>query len=838
VLLISVAGLRWYLKGDPSPSASTLEAWVQAQRYEPLRPMRSSYLPGTLVYISPGGHDRVAMAARDFLDMKADAVLVGRVPDVTLDVRYVFDAKTAVGTTKGADAHASGGTGLQLKARLNLRGLDTLTLPLDKVRDLVADNERVRAAVRESPDNLYIVLDALRVKRIEFSFTDQAGASVDATLPEKLLKPMFAANLTFGADGMVVSDAPIVVGASLGKLSEVSTVLGGSSTPRIAVTPVAPEEVGRFRRTAAAQTSRLYTGFDVYGLAIGLGNYPISSARAGGLLPDAAATSEYVAKAWRRLLPPAAASRIRTITSEELSPGRFDPTRRLSRRDLLSSIDEFVADVERVADPRRETLVFFYFFGHGVADGISKSVFLVPETFVDDPNKKVAELAGQLIAIGDVAKKLAALTDRVIIFVDACRSHNNEAKQLVDSWRTDMRQDAQNLSNILDAIQFASGIFGPATIFFASEDGVAAPTVRLPNERLQSGTGPLAATLAAVTDEVATTGARLNLAQFIARITTPRMLGEPAARVQGHTFLRDRERDKFPDLPIISTDEQPSALRKQPFRPPGDGLESRLVAPLPRVPRRSNARAFVVGELAGHNIISQVAAAPDGSHIWVIDESQRVYAIRDGKASLINRDLPLMSIGWDRRFGLVGAQWDIPAFYRYANEQWVQLVEGTRVEFFVTSGNEQVFAIKGFGEYSSIGLRNSTLYEDRRFTSQELLDAAVTADGELWLVEADGVRRVGPVPARIAHGLWKPTIAAARGSYLYLLSQDARILYRLLDHDQVESVDLFDAGLGDSYVRSYGQRSLRILANGDALIAVGSTLVRVHLGAAAWTPTS
>jgi putative ABC transport system permease protein len=45
--------------------------------------------------------------------------------------------------------------------------------------------------------------------------------------------------------------------------------------------------------------------------------------------------------------------------------------KRLSRSDLLAGIHDFVQDVKKRSDPQRQTLIVFYFFGHGLADGIS-----------------------------------------------------------------------------------------------------------------------------------------------------------------------------------------------------------------------------------------------------------------------------------------------------------------------------------------------------------------------------------------------------------------------------------------------------------------------------------
>src|SRR5262245_60072175 len=77
-IAVAAAGASWYVFGRTATvSGSTLEQWVRNQNFEPLRPMRSSFLPGTLVFVSAGGRDRIAMAAEDFLSPGQVAPTIG-----------------------------------------------------------------------------------------------------------------------------------------------------------------------------------------------------------------------------------------------------------------------------------------------------------------------------------------------------------------------------------------------------------------------------------------------------------------------------------------------------------------------------------------------------------------------------------------------------------------------------------------------------------------------------------------------------------------------------------------------------------------------------------------
>jgi hypothetical protein len=193
----------------------------------------------------------------------------------------------------------------------------------------------------------------------------------------------------------------------------------------------------------------------------------------------------------QRLLPAADSNHVKVIASNELSPRAFDPTRRLSRSDLLAGIHDFVQDVKQRSDSRRQTLIVFYFFGHGLADGISKSVFLVPEQFIDNDGKSVADVSDQLINLADITRQFSEVSDHAIILANACRAHTDQAKELVDAWKGTLQQGS-DVSGILNALQFASGIYGSTPILFASKDGTAADTVKYQATDAQTRTGPLA----------------------------------------------------------------------------------------------------------------------------------------------------------------------------------------------------------------------------------------------------------------------------------------------------------------------------------------------------------
>jgi hypothetical protein len=122
------------------------------------------------------------------------------------------------------------------------------------------------------------------------------------------------------------------------------------------------------------------------------------------------------------------------------------------------------------------------------------------------------------------------------------------------------------------------------------------------------------------------------------------------------------------------------------------------------------------------------------------------------------------------------------------------------------------------------------------FVATELLDIAITSDNVAWIVEAGAVRRFEKSQDTKLHlELSKPTTATARGDETYLLSEDGRRLYRLDANEAVDDLDLTDVGVGDAFIRHFGQRGMRIDSERRLLLAFGNMLVRVELRNAQWT---
>jgi hypothetical protein len=796
-----------------------------------MRPFRSDFLPGTLLTVGKT-RDRVAMASSVFLNGRSSVVLNATLPDITLKLKLKANANA------GARAAEIKG-GEDLNASLELSGLELLTLPLDKVKDSVRANSRVSDALTNHPDDLFVILEALKVGKMHLAFRDASEVSVKAKSITDWVKATFGTAANLDQSGTIQSDAPLILGTRLARLSEASTALGGSARETI-VAKVSAADLAKFRNDVASKVSRLYSNFDVFGLVISLGNYPSLSKRAGGELPDAVRTGEGVAVDLRRLMPPSAANHIQVISSNEVSPKSFDPTRRLSKSDVLQGVHDFLEYVKHNGDPNKQTLVVFYYFGHGLADGISKSVFLVPEQFVDDESRNIPNMSDRLIDTADITRQISEVSDHSILLIDACRAYKDQAKELREAWKKTVKQGS-DVDGILNAIQFASGIYGPTPIIFASDDGMAADTVKYPAAGLSSGTGPLALRLRSVLDDLNGNGGGLPLDGFLrafqsADVSLLNLESQEAVKVRGYTFTRSDFVAKFGPSLIVSADPVDVLPRKQAFASPGNELHSRAGGTEPPPSGRDSAVRIVRADRPSGNDIEGLVFAP-GVGLVALDDANKVW-IREAKGwRAFHKELPVVRIGWDPECGLLLYQFDERIVYCFRDARLKPAYEKFHSELLGTSAAGGFVMVRFVdGNPALLFARDGKIREIARISASEIFDAARDSRGRFWFSTADGLWVYeGGKTKRTGDGLWRPNNIVATKNMVFVWSEDGRILYRVnTEKGLVEALDLRGIGFGDVYIRRNFVRSFAIKDEVTFCFGFGPDVVEVSLTKAQW----
>ncbi len=813
-------------------SSSSIEDWVRQQDFDPVRPFRSDFLPGTLLAVGKT-RDRVAMESRAFLEGQPDAVTRASLPNVRLKLKLKANAKA------GGNAAEIGGNE-DLNASVELSSVELLTLPLAKVKDLVRANSRVSEALGSHPDDLFVILEALKVGKMRLVFNDASEVSAKAKSLTDWVKATFGTAANLDQSGTVQSEAPLVLGTRLARLSEASTALGGSAREKI-VDRISTADLEKFRNDVAPKVSRLYSNFDIFGLVISLGNYPSQSKRAGGELLDAVRTGEEVAADLRRLVPPSEANRIQVISSNEVSPKSFDPTRRQSRSDIMQGIADFRNYVKKNSDPNKQTLVVFYYFGHGLADGMSKSVFLVPEQFVDDESKHISEVSDRLVDVGEINRQFSDITDHSLFLIDACRAYKDQAKELIEEWKKTVKQGS-DVSGILNAIQHASGIYGPTPMIFASDDGMAADTVKYPAAGLSSGTGPLALKFKSILEDLDSHGGALPLDGLIRTFESPQVFlpnleSQETVKVRGYSFTRGDFVAQFGSSLIVSSDPVDVLRRKQAFLIPGYDLYSHAGDAEPSAMGQNGSVRLVRADRPSGNDIQELVFAP-GVGLVALDDANNAW-VRQAKGwRPFEKGLEPVRIGRDKGCGVLLYQFDERILYCFRGGQLRPTYQEFHSEFLGASAGNGFLMVQIVGEALSAlkFASNGKIREIVRIPSSEIFDAAKDRHGRIWFSTSEGlwVYKRGKT-SRTGDKLWKPDNILVSGDLVFVWSEDGKILYRVkAGSESVDAIDLRSVGFGDVYIRRDFVRSFAIENERTFCFGFGPDVVEISLANVQW----
>ena len=169
--------------------------------------------------------------------------------------------------------------------------------------------------------------------------------------------------------------------------------------------------------------------------------------------------------------------------------------------------------------------------------------------------------------------------------------------------------------------------------------------------------------------------------------------------------------------------------------------------------------------------------------------------------------------------------------------KWTRVASGIRTENLRTGGDGRLRTIDGTSSVTRVlRLDQRRLIVESTFeSSPEALDIAVLSNGQVWLTEVTGLRRQdASVPDVVNQKLWRPTVLAAAGASLYVLSNDGRFLYRRDEQGRFFALDLLDVSLTDAYVRQSFQRGLQPLDGQQFALLAGRHVLRLDLRQANW----
>jgi hypothetical protein len=814
---------------------TSLESWLTSNGYDLYKPLRNDMPPGSLIKFADS-KTLLVMTAQDLYGQKSPTIEPSAAPDVSWQANQKFAGAGIVEMVPGLGSAGLSGSGVAVST-VELKNLETVTIPLDSLQAAVQGNAKLKDALAKNDETLLVVVEAIRAGQVECNLTSTDGADVKGKLDAERLKAAVGSNFEVRSTSRIVSTKPVYIGFKAAKVTSVAKTLGGPERElKLEMLPL--KNLQELKQSARAQ--RLHSRFRVFALAIGQGNYPYGSERTGGELPGAIASANLVANNLRQL---ASHEDIQTLASRETSSGDFDTRRRLTKAELEARIDQFIDFVRSRSQPGEEVAIIYYYFGHGLAEGISRSVYLVPEAFKDDASKNIADVSNELISVAGLRERFLAVTDNLVFLIDSCRSHRQEDKELLRIWSLALGQNRDNIASIVDALQFMSGIYGPSPILFGSADGLFAATVQYATPSGMAAVGPVAARLDLLFKATQRAKASVTPVAFVRSMQEPAALSEAkAVDVRAYTALRDDFLKDLPAITLVGTSPTSIAMRRTPYQPPVLRPSPSLELPDKPPPSGVLARKLNVQPLDG---LSDFARLPDGSY-FLLDSKWNLWKWPgDGRPrTLVRKELHFPQLGSSAAGDVYLNLSDDHTLHLSVNGGEFRLLRRDSYPKLVGQSCDPRSALL-VDDDNTVGTKDDILRLQRKKQPEKI--GAIDASGVFDVIEfpkdvlvyTTGDDRTIYRHARGESKPWitnlsQPSVLTASQDHLYCIERSGPRLYRVGKDAKTEVVDLRDTGIFNESARDEDCRGFHAIGKEIVLILSGTGIYELDLKTARW----
>jgi hypothetical protein len=534
-----------------NPVRETIDKWLTSKEYVLYEPLGIN-LPPASVFLVKGSSADLVMTSQDVLPNVSNMLQASTSPESIQLPQMELSRISPLPFLPSVDVAALRDLGAKF-AIVQLSGIRTDAIPLSKLEDAIKAHPKLKEKVKTKGRDLLIVYGVLQATEIRLTLLDKNGALMDSNVNLQSLKAALGAEFEIPPRGTNVLRTTVNLGIKAASISIVSTVLGGGreelrlkEIPAKSLRPL-------FRGKAKVKSISFNSGYQVFGLVIGQGNYIGKSARVGGALPGAIASAELMAENLRRLVQPGMESNIQLITSRKGSLFDFDKSKPLRQSELNTRIDKFVRYVQTRVDRKKRCVIFFYYFGHGLAR--PQTFYLVPENFVDEPGKPVGYFEDSLINLDDVYNKLNKLPGIVVLIIDSCREIKDaDDLERVRAARGHLVVKQLVTTETATTIEFGVTIYGSYPILFGGDEGATVPVVRYFINGDEKEIGPLSLRLHLLFNTAAESKETLTLGDFIRRMQEPVDITlADGNRLQSYTPLIKDFLNELPSAPLLST---------------------------------------------------------------------------------------------------------------------------------------------------------------------------------------------------------------------------------------------------------------------------------------------
>ncbi|OEU64963.1 MAG: hypothetical protein BA863_12800 [Desulfovibrio sp. S3730MH75] len=419
-----------------------------------------------------------------------------------------------------------------IRVHINFHNPKIESVPVSKLKESLEKTQSLRRYLQH-PSELFVITEALRIDGIKYVITsrDHAGGGIE--LSKHDLPINIKGKFRIDAGNHLSANFPLYVGYKAHKLTTISTALGGSSI--IQLHPFSPMEIESERKRSSDVS--LTTDFQVFGLLIGLGNYQGYSERIGGLLTGANDSVDIMANDISRI-PGAIVERL----VRDYSPNTRPEEGYISRDTIMDKVHDFVGKYGNQMNDN--SLLIFYYFGHGLSEPLSRKALLIPEDFNDRPEKEIRELWGELVFVHDVVNQLKKLPGSLLILIDSCRMRKRSDEiQPQIALEPVLPPGVGSLIRRIDVVPFPNLFASPVPVIFSSPDREQAKVVPhvMPNGYVKR-VGPLAEGFDKIWRTTLGKQGFLTLRGLIQEITKPRQDHVPIGYMATAGDLRAPER--------------------------------------------------------------------------------------------------------------------------------------------------------------------------------------------------------------------------------------------------------------------------------------------------------
>jgi hypothetical protein len=816
---------------------SEIDQWLRLRGYALYEPLGSS-LPPASVFTVKGASTELVMTPAEVSSDIAPLIQTSRIPQSINLQRIDLTSTAQLPFLPEVNVSALIARGVR-SASVQLSDLQVDVISLNRLQDVIKANTKLREKVKGGSEDLLIVSEALRAMQIRLTLFDTAGTVLAFENAESLRAPL-GSDFQIVGTGVNVLREQVNLGIKASGISYVSKVLGGGS-PQLVLRPI-PADVLRPLFRAAESPTRLYSGYQVFALLIGQGNYTGTSDRVGATLPGAPASAQMVARHLKSLQPILHEQNVQVITSRK-GVVDFDKGKPLTKVELKDAVVGFAEYVRQRADPTKHTVIVFYYFGHGLADEKLHTIYLVPEDFKDNPKSSLAELEDELLSVDWVRDELLKAFDTVLLLVDACRKLDgaDELDRLRADWGSLTIKPPVPVNETLDVIKFMSGIYGPSPMLFGSEDGTNAPVVSVPFNDSQEEVGPISLRLHLLFESLIKQDKTLSFGEFILGLTDPvDVTLADGKKLKAYSALRKDFLEELPPIPFVSTSEQQFASRPEPVsvrsdRPvrhdekgPGSGL----------VVRKLNSEPLMT--------LNDFVYIPQQKKFYLLDDQNNIlqWAVGERRAMMVRKDadISLPVIGASVAGSLYFCTADSHELFTLDKHNQPQLIKkDSYVGFFGQTPDAQ--SLLAVEQDATIGT-NDSIY---RLTgkSAELL-ATFDTTNAFDLVEWQPGCLYYTDPGSGAIHSWRqgdskvfktdldrPAMLSATDDFLYCLSQSRKLLYRLDPKGNLHRLVLpeLEPGVKET---NLNLRAFKVISPSSVLMASGLNIFEIDIKNAEW----